>query len=61
MKPPPAPQSSAKDVPREDTNGTDQPIRALYASIWANGMFDTVTQVMPAQGTTAPGTVSERL
>jgi hypothetical protein len=29
MKPPPAPQSSANDVPRDDTNGRVQPIRVL--------------------------------
>jgi hypothetical protein len=47
MKPPPAPQSSENDVPCDDTNGTVQPISALYASIWASGMFDTVTHVTP--------------
>ena len=47
MKPPPAPQSSANVVPCDETNGSVQPIRALYASIWASGMLDTVAQLTP--------------
>ncbi len=43
----PAPQSSAKDVPRDDTNGIVQPIFALYASIWAIGMLETVAHATP--------------
>jgi hypothetical protein len=45
-KPRPAPQSS-ENVPCDDTNGSVQPIRALYASIWASGMFDRVVQLTP--------------
>ena len=46
-EPRPAPQSSENDVPRDDTNVIVQPMRALYASIWASGMFDTVAHVTP--------------
>src|SRR5215213_4425910 len=51
--PPPAPQSSANEVPREDTNGIVQPIFALYDSIWASGMFDTVAQLTPRSASAA--------
>ena len=34
-------------MPCEDTNGIVQPIFALYASIWAIGMLETVAQPTP--------------
>jgi hypothetical protein len=53
MKPLSAPQSWEKDVPCEETNGSVQPMRALYDSIWANGMLETVTQDAPASASPA--------
>ena len=47
MNPPPAPQSCANVVPCDDTNGSVQPSRSLYASICASGMFDTFVHVTP--------------
>src|ERR1700733_14055174 len=44
---PSVPQSSENVVPREDTNGIVQPIFALYASIWAIGMLETVAHATP--------------
>ena len=32
-------------MPREDTNGTVQPIRVQYACICSSGMFDAVNQL----------------
>jgi hypothetical protein len=53
MKPPLVPQSAANGVPRDETNGIDQPIRALYTSIWASGMSDTVAQLTPDSANSA--------
>ena len=50
---PPLPQSSANVVPRDDTDGMVQPIRALQASIWASGVLDTVAQLTPVPASAA--------
>ena len=44
---PSQPQSSANVVPRDDAIGIVQPILALYASIWAIGMLETVAHATP--------------
>jgi hypothetical protein len=52
-KPRPAPQSSENEVPRDDTNGSVQPIFALYVSICESGMLDTVAQLTPRSASAA--------
>jgi hypothetical protein len=49
---PSAPQSAAKLVPREETNGIVQPRSAVTRWICSIGMSDTVAQLMPLPAST---------